>query len=173
MAMLNQEEFIAGREITPLREAAEDDRLIPLEELDRAFTTNDSNKALLAYAQSRNLVEFIVGRYGRQSVGRTLAAFREGATQEAALQKGIGVTLADLEKEWRAALPYKPRRTISTLSDAPATAPDNQGSQVAGQWLSLIPGITCVLLVLGLAVLSIIWWVQRRKARAVAEEGEV
>jgi hypothetical protein len=173
MAMLNQEEFIAEREITPLREAAEDDRLIPLEELDDAFTTNDSEKALLAYAQSRNLVEFIVGRYGRQSVGRTLAAFREGVTQEEALQKGIGVTLAELEEEWRAALPYKPRRTISTLNDAPATSPDNQGSQAAGQWLSVIPGITCVLLVLGLAVLSIMSWMQRRKARAVAEEGEI
>jgi hypothetical protein len=173
MAMVNQEEYIAEREIAPLREAAEDDRLIPLEDLDDTFSTNDGEQAALAYAQSRSLVEFIMSQYGRQSIGRILTAFRDGATSAEAIEEGLGITVTGLEREWLAALPYKPRQANTVAGSTSGTPPGPRQNETAGQWLTLIPAFTCGLLILGLIGLSLMSWVQRCKARAGEDEGEV
>ena len=70
----------------------------------------DEEMAVLSYAQSGSVVEFILDdpRYGPEKLARTVAAFKEGVTYDEALKAGLGVTVDELDEQWRQALPYKP-----------------------------------------------------------------
>ena len=65
---------------------------------------------MLSYAQSGSVVEFILedARYGPSKLARTVAAFKEGVTYDEALRSGLGVSVDELDEQWRQALPYKP-----------------------------------------------------------------
>jgi hypothetical protein len=169
LAVINQEESNAASEIVPLREAALDGKLIPLNELNEAFSTGDSDRALLAYAQSRSIVEYMLGRYGRSGVGRIFEEFRLEAQYEAsALERGLGLKEADLEREWLAALPYKPAQAVEARSEPRSS--NSAQSRSAGQWVTLIPAITCGGMILTIVVLSIVSFVRRRRGYDLAEE---
>jgi hypothetical protein len=170
LAVIHQEESDPANEIAPLRNAALDGELIPFDELSSTFSSADSDRALLAYAQSRSMVEFIVSRYGRGGVGKMLAALREGADEQEALEQGLGVKAADLEREWLAALPYKRAQAVEARSNTEAANTNSAQSRAAGQWVALIPALTCGLMILTIAVLGTISWVRRRRGYDLAEE---
>ncbi len=95
------------QEAESLKQAAEGGGLTPLKALSGSFGA-DENTALLSYAESRSAVDFILNdnRYGPQKFARTIAAFHNGVTFDEALQAGLGITVDELDKEWRASLPY-------------------------------------------------------------------
>jgi hypothetical protein len=108
IAVYNQEAHDPAEE-EALKYAAEANDLPPLRALSGSFGA-DEITALLSYAQSGSVVEFILEdpRYGSTKLARTVAAFKEGVTYDEALRTGLGVSVDELDEQWRSALPYKP-----------------------------------------------------------------
>lgn len=50
----------------------------------------------LSYAQGTAMIDFIIDRYGTESIARITAAYREGASDEEALEAGTGVPADEL-----------------------------------------------------------------------------
>lgn len=100
--------------------AAREGRLIPLEALAGSFPA-DPEQALLSYAQSRDVVEFIVATHGEAKLQELVAAFAAATPVDEALPTVLGRTVDELDADWRATLP--PQTEDAPLSAAPQTAP--------------------------------------------------
>lgn len=94
-----------------LAQAVRTNRLLSLRGLASNFPA-DSRQATLAYAQSYSVVVFIQDAFGREKIGELLAAFKEGSTDDAALQSVLGVDVEELDRRWRAG---------QGVNDVPAT----------------------------------------------------
>lgn len=110
----------APEEEAALKQAAEEGLLVPLQALSGSFG-HEEEEAVLAYAQSRSIVEFVLKdkRYGPEKLARTVSGFRNGDGVDQALQKGLGVILGDLERQWRSSLPYR----VSAYAGSPGAQP--------------------------------------------------
>ncbi|MBI2873071.1 MAG: hypothetical protein HYY00_07800 [Chloroflexi bacterium] len=109
-----------------LRAAVAKDSLLTLRSIEGDFPS-DPEKALLAYAQSRSVVAFLLDGYGPGAMQKLLAAFREGSPTDAALQAAYGFDEDGLERRWRQHLglpveastplgtPALPREPLPTL----------------------------------------------------------
>jgi len=84
-----------------LKFAVDQDRLFPLTQLCAPFSSNVS-EALLAYAQSGSLIQFVRDRYGGQGIRDLLSVYRERASCEPGVERALKVTLPAFENEWRA-----------------------------------------------------------------------
>lgn len=100
-------------------EAAREGRLIPLEALAGSFPA-DPDQALLSYAQSRDVVEFIINTYGTAKLSELVAAFATATPVDEALPATLGVTVDELDAAWRATLPAR--------TEAPLATPVPQGA---------------------------------------------
>jgi len=74
--------------------------LIPLGSLVRGFPT-DANRARLAYAESADLVHYLIRRYGREEFHRFLSALGEEASFGAACRQVFQEDFFTLEDSWR------------------------------------------------------------------------
>ncbi|HEX9988215.1 MAG TPA: peptidase MA family metallohydrolase [Chloroflexia bacterium] len=119
LAVYNQETHYPEEE-EYLKAAAEGGYLPPVKALSGSFGA-DEDVAFLSYSQSRSVVEFILNdsRYGPEKLARTVAAFKEGVTYDEALMSGLGVTVDELDSQWRASLPYK----VAPPGSAPSKGP--------------------------------------------------
>ncbi|HYP39074.1 MAG TPA: peptidase MA family metallohydrolase, partial [Chloroflexia bacterium] len=119
LAVYNQEAHYPEEE-EYLKAAAEEGYLVPIKALSGSFGA-DEDAAFLSYSQSRSVVEFILNdsRYGSEKLARTVAAFKEGVTYDEALMSGLGVTVDELDSQWRASLPYK----VAPPGSTPVTGP--------------------------------------------------
>jgi hypothetical protein len=134
-----------------VQDAAAQIKLIPLEKLCGLFST-DASTALLAYGESRAVVQQIINEYGSAGVQALLAAYRDGATCEGGVERALNTSLTGLEVKWRAQLqPIAP-----TNPTAPATS--SSSSSGIFPWLLLLAVIVLPLIVLLL-------WRSPRKAR--------
>lgn len=86
-----------------LQRARAEGRLLPLESLCGPFPL-DAQTALLSYAQSGSLVQFIRDRYGSAAIRVLLAAYGEGATCEGGVARALDTSLSGLDTAWRAQL---------------------------------------------------------------------
>jgi hypothetical protein len=84
-----------------LYQAYEDDSFISVRSLASPFST-DSNKSLLSYAQSFELVRYLIDEYGREKMSELLNTFRQGSGYDAALLKVYGFDMDGLETRWKA-----------------------------------------------------------------------
>jgi hypothetical protein len=136
---------------------------------------------LLSYAEGATMIDMIIQRFGREAIGRIAAAYREGATDAEALQRGTGIPAAtlyaDYFRSFGATQPHPvapdplPPAIVGTpgstgapalpsaaaASPAPSRAPERSGD--AGEWLILVP--LALLVAAGLLAARI---VQRRTA---------
>ena len=103
-----------------LAAAVDADRLVSLRGLTGSFPVQGS-RALLAYAQSNSFVNFIIDRWGRSAVTDVLDAYRDGASQDRALRRAVGLGLDALERQWLATLGLSPTRSTASLI-VPSTA---------------------------------------------------
>ncbi len=103
LAVHNQERRDAGFD-EMVAEAARAGRLIPLEALAGSFPA-DPDQALLSYAQSRDVVEFIIATYGEGKLRELVQAFAAATPVEEALPLVLGRTVDELDADWRATLP--------------------------------------------------------------------
>ncbi|MCL5256948.1 MAG: peptidase MA family metallohydrolase [Chloroflexi bacterium] len=152
-----------------LQQAAESGNLIPIRALNSSFPL-DENRALLSYAESASVVDYLIKTFGRSKIENLMARFRDGVTYEKALQGAFGLGLDELDKQWRASLPY-PQPQVTAITQTPATTPTaartpTESAQVsptpAAQnssaqssftptilyWIGLVGGIVVVLLVI-------------------------
>jgi hypothetical protein len=101
LATLNEGEP-NSTQVLAVQEALARNRLIPIESLCGAFPA-DASAALLAYGQSRYVVQQIINEYGSAGIQALLTAYRDGATCSGGVERALNLTLPELELKWRAA----------------------------------------------------------------------
>ncbi len=89
-----------------LREAALSNRLLSIEGLTERFPT-DGRDLLLAYDESRSIVEYIEKQFGASAVRKILEQMNGGEDLENAVHKSILISLDELEKRWKASVSEK------------------------------------------------------------------
>jgi hypothetical protein len=146
-----------------IRDAARTGRLIPLRALNSSFPL-DPDEALLSYAQSASVVEFIITQFGPGKAAALTAIFREGVSYDEAVQGALGMTIEELDAQWRAALGR------AGAAGGGASAPSASGPNGApaaggpdGGLAALIAGAALPLL--ALAVVVVLAWRARRQDR--------
>ena len=96
IAIYHSEDFSLER-AKLLVTAAATGRLYTLAELSHGFRVTDIS---LAYAQSFEFVNFLVGEFGRRNMNRFVKKLAEGTEFDTALTETFGKSLDELEKEW-------------------------------------------------------------------------
>ncbi|MBI5634302.1 MAG: hypothetical protein HZA15_12585 [Nitrospirae bacterium] len=89
-----------------LREAALTHRLISLEGLAEGFP-GDGRGLLLAYEESKSIVEYIIKEFGVSGVQGILEYMSKGADLETAFHNNLSLSPYELEKRWRSSLEEK------------------------------------------------------------------
>jgi hypothetical protein len=82
-----------------LDRAYEERELIPMTHLCEVFP-QDADLALLAYAQSDSLVEYIQEKYGLPGLQSMIFAYDQGVSCERGVEMSLGITLSELEQDW-------------------------------------------------------------------------
>jgi hypothetical protein len=108
-----------------LEQAAKDGTLIPIRALNSSFPA-DPDRAILSYAESGSVVEYLVKNYGRDSLLRLIAVFREGVTYDDAIHEAFGLNFDQLDANWRSSLPYSVRNSDTPAAAAQAQTPVQQ-----------------------------------------------
>ncbi len=106
-----------------VKTAASDGELIPLRALASSFP-NDPEKALLSYAQSESIVRYIEATYGVDGIARLVDQFRQGVTDDVAIESALGVSLDTLDDQWRATMPAAERTPV--IANDQETAPSSR-----------------------------------------------
>jgi len=88
-----------------LRDAADNGKLIPIRALNSPFPFS-TDQALLSYAESESIVDFIISAYGSKYVGALVSAFKDELSYDQAVKKVLKESIDDLDKEWKASLNY-------------------------------------------------------------------
>jgi len=88
--------------VNELNKAKNDGMLFSVRSLASPFPT-DTNESLLSYAQSYELVRYLINEYGQEMMFELLSTFRQGAGYDEALNKVYGFDMDGLDARWRAA----------------------------------------------------------------------
>ena len=83
-----------------LNEAAAENKLISVRSLSSPFSAY-AEEAVLSYAQSYSLVDFLVSAYGPDKMLQLLNIFREGSSYDGALNRVYGFDMDGLNTLWR------------------------------------------------------------------------
>ncbi|MFC1873789.1 peptidase MA family metallohydrolase [Chloroflexota bacterium] len=83
-----------------LQQAATGNSLISVRTLASPFSS-DTDQALLSYAQSYSLVEYLVTTYGQSRMLELMAAFSQGSTYDGALENVYGFDMDGLNILWQ------------------------------------------------------------------------
>ncbi len=92
-------EIIMGKKQVKLRDAILSGNYIPLEALEKGFP-RDEKSLVLAYEESKSLIEFIDSEFGREGILRILERLKEGDEVNVAIQKALSIGLVELEGRW-------------------------------------------------------------------------
>jgi hypothetical protein len=93
-------EFMTEDGKRALQNATVSGRLIGIRELVR-FPPED---IILAYEESKSIVEYIESEFGKRGILQILAYLKEGYSLDDSLQKGLSVTTSELDEKWQAYL---------------------------------------------------------------------
>ncbi len=147
---LYSEEAAHDGERARVRRAVQRGELLSLAQISGSFPP-DPEAAGLSYAESLSTVEFILDRYGRETVAALLRAFKEGKSTDEAMRQVFGLSLEGFEMEWKEYLAQEYLESAPEPLPVPAEAPRISLLMVAGGLLccSGWAGAT-LLLVLGL-----------------------
>ena len=83
-----------------LDEALESDDIISVRSLTSGFPA-DHIGAVLSYAQSYSLVEYLIDEFGWEKMRELLGVFKDGSTPDKALQNVYGFDRDNLGAQWR------------------------------------------------------------------------
>ena len=122
-----------------LAEAVNGRNTLSLAELCATFPSREE-QALLAYAQSVSVIRYIQAQYGNQAVRGLVSAFADGADCQSGVQRWLGLTLDELNRDWLRSL--EPRSPLA------------QFWQESGLWL--------LLLVSGFLLTGLLLWLPQR-----------
>ena len=96
-------EIIMSSKRSYLNGAALSKTLIELEELSTSFPA-DEKSLLLAYEQSKSLVDYIGKEFGRDGILKLLHHLKKGYEIDVAMQKSLSMGIKELEERWRSHL---------------------------------------------------------------------
>lgn len=82
-----------------LSDAYENDFLIPISQLCASFPLEENN-FLLSYAESYDLVKFIIQQYGTDGLKSLIDAYRSTADCEKGVETALGLNLNQLNQQW-------------------------------------------------------------------------
>jgi hypothetical protein len=82
-----------------LEEAVLSGRYLSMKVLEDRFP-KERHFLLLAYEESKSLVEYMISSYGKEEVLSILDYIKEGADADVAIKKSLSISLNDLEIEW-------------------------------------------------------------------------
>ena len=99
-------EILLSRKGSYLSTAVLSKRLIRLERLAVSFP-KDEKSLLLAYEQSKSLVDYIGSEFGRNGILNLLQHLKDGYDIDTAVQKSLSMRLYDLERRWHSHLRRK------------------------------------------------------------------
>jgi hypothetical protein len=102
LSVYSEGELDANRQFL-LYKAIARDELISVHSLCGSFPT-DYEQALLAYAESYSLVEFLITSYGSDRMLQLLTTFKRGSTYNGALEEAYSFDVEGLDSRWRAAI---------------------------------------------------------------------
>jgi len=120
LAMHYEGPLTAG-ERTALEKAIAEDSLLSIRSLASNFP-QDYDLAVLSYAESSSVVEFIFEIYGNEAMARLLEVFAVGAHQDDGLVEVLGFDVDGLEDAWRAHIGAPPRAGVTRATPVPRTA---------------------------------------------------
>jgi hypothetical protein len=101
-------EILLDKRSSGLDGAIMTDRVLPLSRLANTFP-RDKLSLMLAYEQSKSVVNFIDRNYGKDAILDLLGYLKNGESIDAAALKSIGMTTLELEKDWLSHLERTPR----------------------------------------------------------------
>jgi hypothetical protein len=84
------------------------DRVLPLRRLTEKFP-RDKPSLMLAYEQSKSVVNYIDRQYGKTAILDLLGQLENGASMEAAAVNSLGISIEELENDWLTQLESTPR----------------------------------------------------------------
>ena len=90
---------VAARE-KMLSESVVSEVIIPLSELCHVFP-DEGGQFSLAYAESASLIEYVSEEYGSQALTDMILALADGAGCQDLTEEALGISLTQLEDEWR------------------------------------------------------------------------
>lgn len=93
-------EIVTGSRRSALGLAAMSGGFIPLPALSRNFPQDEHSMAL-AYEESKSVIEYIVSRFGKNSLLDILDSMKNGHDVSDAVAMSLGMPLWKLEKEWQ------------------------------------------------------------------------
>ena len=102
--------------------ARKQNRLFHLDSLDTTFPFLPA-QATLAYAASWSAIEFIEQQFGDEGVERLIAAFASGEPFDTAIQDALGMSLTELDGQWRLWIDRQALRAAAGSGGAAARLP--------------------------------------------------
>ena len=93
-------ELVTGSRKSALAWAALSGGYIPLNALSLNFP-QDEQSLVLAYEESRSVVEYIVSRFGKNGILNILDAMKNGQDVNAAVSMSLAISIGDLERQWK------------------------------------------------------------------------
>ncbi|MDZ7698302.1 MAG: peptidase MA family metallohydrolase [Deltaproteobacteria bacterium] len=104
-------DIVSDQKGSRLNRAVFNDRMIPVRRLADGFPIR-KDRLILAYEESKDFVEYIIGRYGKEGLLKMLRRMGQGQTVSEASQSTFSVPLASLEVGWKESL----KRRVTWLS---------------------------------------------------------
>ncbi len=92
-------EIIMDTKRSPLKDAVLSGRFIPISALEEGFP-KDKKSMLLAYEESKSIVEYMGREYGSNKVLEVLNNLRDGDGVDAAIQQALKIPVQELETRW-------------------------------------------------------------------------
>ena len=89
-----------------LNKAALRGRFIPLDSLDKGFPRREQD-LILAYEESKSVVDYIIGKFGRAGIIEVLEHMKRGDSVHAAISRSCAISLEELEQQWQSDLRRK------------------------------------------------------------------
>lgn len=126
---VNNQDQVDGFLIQAFEKARDERTLFPLRVLNGAFPA-DSQLSYVAYGESVEVVQYILQKYGNAGIEKILGSFKQGVSYDEAVQIGLGISLDQLDREWKQSLGY-PVPELSPATPTPtalAAIPTPSGS---------------------------------------------
>ena len=108
---MRSEGMLGPRFSTALGEAITADSLISVQSLCSPFSAY-SDEAILSYAQSHSIVEFLIVSYGQEKMFELLTTFKQGSGYDQALEAVYGFDMDELDGLWREYVTDKYREVL-------------------------------------------------------------
>ncbi|HEX2909738.1 MAG TPA: peptidase MA family metallohydrolase [Chloroflexia bacterium] len=112
--------------------------LFPLRVLNGSFPA-DTQQSYLAYGQSVQLVRYILKTYGDSAIEKMLAAFKTGMSYDEVVETGLGISLDQLDWEWKKSISYPVAPPIEATPAGQATLASTPQASEALVVSSVVP----------------------------------